>query len=220
MLAKDLIDDTILAAKTSDTGTLALTWMDEYKVNHLPIVNNESFLGLISEEDIYTANIFEEPLGMHALSLNNAFVVESQHIFEVYKLAASLKLSLIPVLDNKNNYLGVISLRKLVEKMAETTTIDAPGAIIMLEINAKDYSLSEIAQIVESNDAKIMSFYITSKQDSSMIEVYIKLNRMDIAAVLQTFNRYSYDVRTIYAGQEVNDDMQDRYDALMKYLSI
>jgi acetoin utilization protein AcuB len=220
MLAKDLIDDTILAAKTSDTGTLALTWMDEYKVNHLPIVNNESFLGLISEEDIYTANIFDEPLGMHALSINNAFVLESQHIFEVFKQAASLKLSLIPVLDNKNNYIGVISLRKLVDKLAETTSIEASGAIIMLEINPKDYSLSEIAQIVESNDAKILSFYITSAQETSMIEVYLKLNRMDISAVLQTFNRYSYDVKTIFAGQEVNDDLQDRYDALMKYLSI
>jgi CBS domain-containing protein len=220
MLAKDLIDDTILPAKTSDTGTLALTWMDEYKVNHLPIANNESFLGLISEEDIYTSNIFDEPLGMHALSLNNAFVIETQHIFEVYKLATSLKLSLIPVLDNKNNYLGVISLRKLVDKLTETTSIDAPGAIIMLEINAKDYSLSEIAQIVESNDAKIISFYITSKQETAVMEIYIKLNRMDISAVLQTFNRYSYDVRTIFAGQEINEDLQDRYDALMKYLSI
>jgi acetoin utilization protein AcuB len=220
MLAKDLIDDAILPAKTSDTGSLALTWMDEYKVNHLPIANNESFLGLISEEDIYTSNIFDEPLGNHALSLNNAFVFETQHIFEVCKLAVSLKLSLIPVLDSKNNYLGVISLRKLVDKLTETTSIDAPGAIIMLEINAKDYSLSEIAQIVESNDLKILSFYITSKQDTSVMEVYIKLNRMDISAVLQTFNRYSYNVRTIFAGQEVNEDLQDRYDALMKYLSI
>ncbi|MCX6232196.1 MAG: CBS domain-containing protein [Bacteroidetes bacterium] len=220
MLAKDLIDDTIIPAKTSDTGTLALTWMDEYKVNHFPIANNDSFLGLISEEDIYTSNIFDEPLGNHQLSLNNPFVNENQHIFEVFKLAASLKLSLIPVLDNKNNYLGVISLRKLVEKLAETTAIEAPGAIIVLDINAKDYSLSEIAQIVESNDTKILSLYITSKQETSLMEVYIKLNRMDISPLLQTFNRYNYSVRTIFAEQEINDDLQDRYDALMKYLSI
>jgi len=220
MFAKDLTDDALLPAKTSDTGSLALAWMDEYKVSHLPIVNNENYLGLISEEDIYTSNAFDEPLGNHKLTLNNPFVTENQHIFDVLKLVTSLKLSLVPVLDHKNNYLGVITLRKLVEKFAETTSINNPGAIIILEINANDYSLSEIAQIVESNDTKILSLYITSLPDSTQMDVTLKLNRMDIAALLQTFNRYNYNVKAILAEQENNDDLQDRYDSLMKYLSI
>ncbi len=220
MLAKDLTDDTILPAKTSDTGSLALAWMDEYKVNHLPIVNAENYLGLISEEDIYSSNIFDEPLGNHKLTLNNPYVTENQHIFEVIKLATSLKLSLIPVLDNKNNYLGVITLRKLLEKFAETTSINNPGGIIVLEINANDYSLSEIAQIVESNDTKILSLFITSHNDSTKMDIAIKLNRLDISPVLQTFNRYSYNVKAILTEQEANEDLQDRYDLLMKYLSV
>jgi len=220
MFAKDLTDDALLPAKTSDTGSLALAWMDEYKVSHLPIVNNENYLGLISEEDIYTSNAFDEPLGNHKLTLNNPFVTENQHIFDVLKLVTSLKLSLVPVLDHKNNYLGVITLRKLVEKFAETTSINNPGAIIILEINANDYSLSEIAQIVESNDTKILSLYITSLPDSTQMDVTLKLNRMDIAALLQTFNRYNYNVKAILAEQENNDDLQDRYYSLMKYLSI
>ncbi len=220
MFAKDLIDDTILPAKTSDTGSLALAWMDEYKVNHLPIANNENYLGLISEEDVYASNIFDEPLGNHKLTLNNPFVTENQHIFEVIKLATTLKLSLIPVLDNRNNYLGVITLRKLIDKLSETTAVNNPGGIIILEINANDYSLSEIVQIIESNDTKILSLYITSHNDSTKMDVAIKLNRMDISPVLQTFNRYNYNVKAILAEQEINDDLQDRYDSLMKYLSI
>ena len=220
MLAKNLIDDNILAAKTSDTGALALAWMDEYKVNHLPIVNHENYLGLISEEDIYACNIFDEPLGNHKLTLNNPFVTENQHIFEVLKLATTLNLSLIPVLDSKNSYLGVITFRKLLEKFTETTSINNIGGIIVLEINANDYSLSEIAQIVESNDTKILSLYITSHSNSTQMDVTLKLNRMDISPVLQTFNRYNYNVKTILAEQEINDDLKDRYDSLMKYLSI
>ncbi|MFZ4401452.1 MAG: CBS domain-containing protein [Bacteroidales bacterium] len=220
MLAKDLTDDTILPAKTSDTGTLALAWMDEYKTNHLPIVNNENYVGLISEEDIYTSNVFEEALGNHSLSLNMPYVTENQHLFEIIKLATTLKLSLIPVLDNKKNYLGVITLRKLVDELSACIAINTPGAIIVLEISANDYSLSEIAQIVESNDTKILSLLITSHEDSNKMDVTLKLNRMDIASVLQTFNRYNYNVNVILVEQEVNDDLQDRYDSLMKYLSI
>ncbi len=220
MFAKDLTDDTILPAKLSDTASLALAWMDEYKVSHLPVVNNSIYMGIISEEDIYTSNAFDEALSNQKVTLNNTYVTENQHIFEVIHLATSLKLSLIPVLDSKNNYIGVITLRKLIDKFSESTSINNPGAIILLDINANDYSLSEIAQIVESNDTKILSLFITSNNDSTQLDVSLKLNRMDIAPVLQTFNRYNYNVKTILAEQEINDDLQDRYDSLMKYLSI
>ncbi len=220
MLAKELTDDTLLPAKTSDTGSLALAWMDEYKVCHLPIVNNETYLGLISEEDIYTSNAFDEPLGTHKLTLSDPYVSENQHIFEVIKLATTLKLTLIPVLDLKKNYIGSITLHKLVEKFSEIISIGNPGAIIILEINANDYTLSEISQIVESNDTKILSLYIISHPDSPQIDVTLKLNRMDISALLQTFNRYNYNVKAIFTEQEINDDLQDRYESLMKYLSI
>ena len=164
MFAKDLTDDTILPVKTSDTGALALTMMDEYKVSHLPIVNNTDFLGLITEDDIYTNNHFDDPLGIHILSMNRPFVNENQHVFEVIKIFAELELTLLPVVDAKENYLGVISKRKLIEEFSEITAVKSPGAILVLEISVNDYSLSEIAQIVESNDTKILSTYITSPE--------------------------------------------------------
>ncbi len=220
MFAKDLIDETILPVKTSDTGSLALTMMDEYKVFHLAIVNNLDFLGLISEEDIFTNNHFDEPLGTHLLSLNRPFVNENQHVFEVVKLFNELDLSLLPVVDNKENYQGVITMKKLINEFSEITSIKNPGGILVLEVSINDYSLSEISQIVESNDTKILSSYITSHPDSTKMDVTIKLNRNDIAPLLQTFNRYNYIIKAIYAEPEMNDDLQDRYDALMKYLSI
>ena len=152
--------------------------------------------------------------------MNNPFVTENQHIFEVIKLATTLKLSLIPVLDNKNKYIGVITLRKLIDGLSASTAINNLGGIIVLEINPNDYSLSEIAQIVESNDTKILSLFITSHSNSTQMDVTIKLNRMDISPVLQTFKRYNYNVKTILVEQEIIEDLQDRYDSLMKYLSI
>jgi len=220
MFAKDLTDETILPVKTSDTGALALTMMDEYKVSHLPIVNNTDFLGLITEDDIYTNNHFDDPLGTHVLSMNRPFINENQHVFEAIKIFAELELTLLPVVDAKENYLGVISKKKLIEEFSEITAVKSSGAILVLEISVNDYSLSEIAQIVESNDTKILSTYITSHPDSTKMDVTIKLNRNDISPVLQTFNRYNYIVKGIYAEPEVSDDLNERFDALMKYLSI
>ena len=220
MLAKHLIDTTVLPAKTSDTANLALMWMDEYKISHLPIVNGDNYLGLISENDIYTANSFDEPLGNHKISLNNPSVNENDHLFEIIKITALLQLSIIPVIDKKNNYIGAITLKKIVDALSQISSINSPGGIIILEININDYSLSEISQIVESNDTKIISLYTTSHDDSTKMDVVIKLNRMDFASVLQTFNRYNYVIKAILTESEIGDDLQERYESLMKFLSI
>jgi hypothetical protein len=123
-------------------------------------------------------------------------------------------------LSTKNIYIGVITLKKIIEEINKMSSLESPGAILVLEININDYSLSEISQIVESNDTKIISLYITSHNDSTKLEVTIKLNRMDINPLLQTFYRYNYNVTSIIAESDLNDDMQDRFDSLMKFLSI
>ena len=220
MLAKELISDTVIALKTSDSASLAITLMDEYKVSHLPIVNNIEFLGLISEEDILSLNMPDEPLGNHKLSLSRPFVYEDQHIFDIISIFSELKLSLLPVLDKKNNYLGIITLLDLVQNLSHIISLNNPGGIIILELNQSDYSLTEIAQIVESNDAKVLNLYITSFSDSTKINVTLKINKIDLTQILRTFNRYDYIVKASFSENQYLDDIQDRYDLLMNYLKM
>ena len=156
MVAKEMISDVIPALKTSDTGITALNWMDIFKVSHLPIVNDEEFLGLISENDIYDLNMPEEPLGNHQLSLLRPYVTEEQHVFELMEVLSRLKLSLVPVLDSSKNYLGVITLMELLHYFAEISAMRHKGGIVVLEMNSNDFSMSQISQIVEGNDAKIL----------------------------------------------------------------
>src|SRR3989304_6607684 len=108
MKANHLISDTVPNLHTSDTGVRALSWMEIFRVSHLPIVNNKEFLGLISDTDIYDLNRAEEPIGNHSLSLFRPYVTADQHIFEVIDLASKLRLTVIPVLDEKKNYMGLI----------------------------------------------------------------------------------------------------------------
>lgn len=220
MIARDLITDEIPPLKTSDTGIRALSWMDELKVSHLPIVNNNDFLGLISDTDILDLNKPEEPIGNHRLSLVRPFVTEDEHVFEVLKLIQNMKLTLIPVLANDNSYLGVITLPSLIEKFAEIASVSEPGGIIILEVNHNDYSLAEISQIVESNDGKILSLYITSRSDSNKLEVTLKVNRRDLSGIMQTFARYDYEVKATFYQKEFNEDVKDRFDSFMNYINM
>jgi CBS domain-containing protein len=220
MIAKDLICNSIIPLKTSDTGSYAISYMEECKVSHLPIVNNVEFLGLISDNDINNTGNLKEPIGNHKLSLVSAFVYEHQHIYEIIKIAVSLKLSLVPVLNDKNKYLGIITLNDLLQSISKILVIQNPGGIIVLELNNNDYYLTEIAQIVESNDAKILSLYITPHSDSTKLEVTIKINKIDIYPILQTFYRYNYIVKASYSESNYLDSLQDRFDSLINYLNI
>jgi predicted transcriptional regulator len=221
MLAKDLISDVIPSLRTSDSGQKALYWMDIFRISHLPIVNNEDFLGLISDKDIYDANMAEEPIGNHNLSLFSPFVSENQHIYEVVELASRLDLSVIPVLDHNSHYKGVITNNDLIHCFADFSALKEPGAIIVLDMSIHDYSLSQIAQIVESNDAKILSMYISSHNASTRMEVTLKISRNELTSIIQTFTRYNYTIHSTFMD---HDDMEsiyeNRYEMFMKYLSI
>ncbi len=220
MLAKDLISDSIYPLKTSDSGTDALIMMDEFRVSHLPIVNDIDFLGLISDEDIYNMNDPDQAVGNHQLSLNKPYILKYQHFFEVLRILTEQKLSLLPVVDDKLKYHGVICLSDIVRVGARLLSADSPGGIIILELNLNDYVLSEIASIIESNDAKVLSFFVSPYENSTKMALTIKINKMELGPILQTFNRYNYIIKASMSEQDDYDDLMDNYDSLMNYLNI
>jgi acetoin utilization protein AcuB len=220
MLARELISDIVAALKTSDTGTQALSWMEIFRVKHLPIVNHREFLGLISDADIYDLNNPDEPVGNHALSLQKPYVLEEQHIYEVIELLSRLELTLVPVLNHENQYLGVITQEELTQHFAHLSAMKQPGGIIELEMNENDYSLSEISQIVESNNARILSLYVSSNGEKYKLRVTLKINLTDLTSVMETFNRYNYTVVSSHLSDEDLDEFyQERFDVFLKYLN-
>ena len=220
MIVQELLTETITPLNIDDSGAFALGLMDEFKVLHLPIVHNLEFLGLISDTDIYNFNNFDEPVGNHKLSLSQTYVTEKQHIYDAIAMFSTFHLSLLPVVTENKHYLGIITQANLIQHLAGIFTINNPGGVIILEINEKDYILTEIAQIVESNDAKVLSLTLTSFPDSTKLEVTLKLNKMDIEVILQTFNRYNYSVKASFSENSNYESLKERFDSLMNYLNV
>ncbi len=220
MLAIELISDAIPPIHTSDSVQKVMDRMVEFRVRHLPIVNEEQFLGLLGENDLIEVTDYQTSIGALALSLVNPYVLEDQHIYDVIRLFYEQQLTVVPVLDVKKNYLGVISINAMNEYFARITSVAQPGGIIVLEINNKNNSLAHMAQIVESDNAQILSSYVVAQPDSTRMEVTLKVNKQDISAIIATFLRYEYDVKATFNHTGDNDNSRDRYDSLMNYLNL
>ena len=220
MLAVELIADVIPPVHTSDSIQKVIDRMVEFRVRHLPIVNEDQFLGLVSEDDLVETSDNQTPIGSLALSLVNPYVREEQHIYDVIRMFYERQLTVVPVLDNKNNYLGLISINTLTNYFAQLTSVAQPGGIIVLEINNKNNSLAHMAQIVESDNAQILSSYVRTFPDSTRMEVTLKVNKQDISAIIATFLRYEYDIKATFNHSDENDNSRDRYNSLMNYLNL
>lgn len=220
MIAKDLLTDDIPPLNHTDTGEIALRWMDEFKVSHLPVLKNGNFVGLISESDILDKMDVEETLDVLFDHLPRPYVFEDAHIYEVLYKVSEHKISVVPILDKEEKYLGCTSVHQLLSLVSSTGSIKERGAILVLEINQVDYSLAQIAQIVESNNARILSSYIMSTPDSTKLEVTLKINQTDLSSIIRTFERYDYTISASYQKSDFKDDIQERYDSLINFLKM
>ncbi|MFD0792796.1 CBS domain-containing protein [Mucilaginibacter litoreus] len=220
MLAIELIADTIPPVNTSDSIQKVFDRMAEFRVRHLPIVNEEQFLGLISDDDLIEEPDYNTPIGALALSLINPYVVEQQHVYDVIRLFYEQQLTVVPVLNQKKDYQGLISINGLAEYFAKLTSVSEPGGIIVLEVDSKNNSLAHMSQVVESDNAQILSSYTRTFPDSTRMEVTLKVNKQDISNILATFLRYSYEVKATFNFTDNNNNSMDRYDSLMNYLNL
>lgn len=221
MVANEIISNVVPVLKKSDTCLQALSWMEIFRVSHLPLVNEEVYLGLVADELIYAHGDFNDPIEVLNVPVEDTFVFEDYHIYDVIRLASSQLLSVIPVLSRDGNFVGSIVLTDILHKLDQLLCVDEPGGIIVLEMSRLDYSLAEIARIVEYNEARILSCCVNSSKDSRLMQLTIKVNIAEIDPLLDAFIRYGYTIKDSFvAGEEERDSMKERYGLLMKYLSV
>ena len=219
MQASDLISQSLISLHPDDDGLRAISLMEELRVNHLPVVRNGFYLGILSEKEILNWDNEEEFIEEHLEEITAPSVIGTQHLFDIIEELEKFSLTVIPVLDEEKHYLGSITNRKLLYTIAKSTSIQSNGGVIVLRMNQNDYQMSEIARIVEDNNTKILSSYITSIPDALQIELTLKLNTMDINSIVKDLERFDYNVSASFNTEETNDDFNDRYESLMRFLN-
>jgi acetoin utilization protein AcuB len=218
MRAIEILSEEIPPLIHTDSGEKVMLWMDEFKVSHLPVLKNGNFVGLVSESSVLDHLNLEEDLDHLFNHLPRPFVLQDAHVYDILLKMSNEKLSVLPVLNEKEEYIGCISVYGLMSVLSDFGSLKEPGGILIIEMNQADYSLAQIAQIVESNNAKILSSYITSNVDSTQIEVTLKINSSNLTSIIRTFERYDYKVKSVFQDKDAEEDMRMRFDALLNFM--
>lgn len=220
MTAENYIDTSIPYVTPDYTCSRVLSLMDTFKMSHLPVVENDIYIGVVSEDELYDKNLLEEKLSDFGV-MRTPYVLSTQHILDVLAVATHFSVPIVPVVNADRKYLGAITSQNLLDAVAKITNVQSKGAVLVLEMGVHDYSMSEIARIVESENAKLISSYVTEYEDSTRIDVTLVLNMAEISPVVKSLERYGYKVNTFFSGSNKIDDFyRERYELLMNYMKI
>jgi len=221
LIAKELISDTITSVDLNDKGEKILSMMNIFQVKNLPIVKDNKLINIIEEDDILT-NGFDKKTSEYQLSNKKVYVTKNCHIFNIIDKLAKNDLSIIPVVDEEENYMGCIAQQDIFQYFGDIFSFEFPGSIIELTIPVRDYSLQQISHIVESENASIIGLMINDENPKdTYMDVIIKLNKKNISGIISAFERFEYKIKASYSSENYSlDTLKERYDALMHYLNV
>ena len=220
MLNKDVISATLPTLNLNDTVAEALQLMSEFRVEHLAVVADDKFTGVVYEDDLLnapddTASISTLQQGFSKLAVN-----ADKHFIEAVQLVNEYGLTVIPVIEGELEFIGVILQSDLFKQLAKLTGANEPGGIIVLELEKRGYSFSEISKLVETNDAQITQLNSYYDNNSETFIVTIKVNRFEVSDIVATFQRYEYVVKFYFGEELYENELRTNYDHLMNYLNM
>jgi signal-transduction protein with cAMP-binding, CBS, and nucleotidyltransferase domain len=207
--------------KADDDAHKAIVWMDEFRCQFMPVVQDRRLLGFISEEIILESNNIDRKVGDFELVGEKCFVSITSHFYDILKTAADHKLQMVAVLDDNQHYAGVITVQDTMASFAQSAAVQMPGGILVLYMSHTDYSLAEISRLIEENRAKILSSIVKEDPaDPGKLRLTLKLNQLDLSRIVATLERFGYKVIGRYQESKPVGTEKERIDMLLRYLDI
>ncbi|WP_167276843.1 CBS domain-containing protein [Dyadobacter arcticus] len=222
MLAASLINPMIPLLKPSDSVSTALDWMEEYGVKQLVVADLGVYQGIVSEDILFDIVDNSELLARIIIQHKDIFAAEDQHPYELLRLVNQFGLKIIPVLHDDHSFAGSILSNDLVEHFVNELGVQEKGAVIVLKVSERSYSLSEISRLIESNGTRILSSYYSSGEiynPTNEARLTLKLNRTHITPIIATLERFGYEIEEAHANDPIESVDQERLDMLLRYLA-
>jgi len=219
LIATDAIEHALPFLKPTDPVYRALELMTDNHLTALPVVNKGKLEGLVTEDILLN---LDDNLLLSSIEKihHDAYVTVGDHLLDVLKVMDEWRLPVLPVIDASDNYRGAITPHTLLSSFSRKSWVLETGGILVLEVKALGYSLSEIARIVESSNATILYTDTTLNADTALMDVTIKVNKTDLKDIIQSFERFNYVVKASYHISTHDDTLKDRFDSLMMYLNV
>ena len=220
MLTIDLINTNIPRLQLKDSVSKALRLIADFRVTHLPVVDDDKFLGLISEDDLLDQEEPKMPIELMQESFIMASVHDNEHFLNAVTCSNQIEGTVVPVVNEENELMGVITTDNLLKTLGNFAGTNEIGGIIVLEMERSQFAISEISRLVESNDATILHLNSTVHSETGMLTVTLHINKKEIAAIVATFERYEFDVIYFFGNENFENEIHSNYRHLMNYLDI
>ncbi len=195
----------------------ALELFKTYPITHIPVTENNAYIGCISQSDILTIDNQDELLKEQQDFLEHFQVNSEESIIELLNIFANNDTNILPAII-KQEYIGYFELNDILDVFSQSPFLNSDGFILILQKNNKEYSMSEIAQIVESNNGTLLGSYI-SNNSGDKTELTLKISSQEINEIIQSFRRYNYTIITEHRDDFYLEELKNRSDYLQKYLN-
>jgi acetoin utilization protein AcuB len=219
MLASQLIQQTYPSLHLTDKVGFALQLMEDYDVQHLPVITEEKLIGLVAKNDLLDEDDSTVLLALEDRMVS-ATVKKDDFILTVLKIISEHEISILPVVTDQAELVGCVSQNILQQQLAKFLGTQEPGGIIVLEIERRNFSFGEISRLVETNDAYITQLNTYTEGETGLIIATIKVNKIEISDILATFQRYDYTVKYYFGEEQFANELKENYNHLMAYLNL
>ncbi|MBL7886112.1 MAG: acetoin utilization protein acuB [Flavobacterium sp.] len=215
---KDYITNDYKALDSSEKITDVQDFFIDVPFSHFPVLNEGVFIGNIAADDVETFDS-DKKVSEYRYTLETFFARENMIWLDVLEVFAKNHTNIVPVLNEENDYTGYYELEDIVKFFHETPFLKEPGGIIVIQKSIQDYSMSQISQIVESNNGKLLGLFV-SEANAEMIHVTIKIALGGMNDIIQTFRRYNYEIISEHHEDNYLNSLKERSEYLDKYLNI
>ncbi|WP_035669904.1 CBS domain-containing protein [Flavobacterium sp. 83] len=214
----EYITNDFKAIDSHDTIAVVQEFFDELHFSHFPVIEEGIYIGSIASDDIETFDT-DKKVADYRFTLEGFFTRTNTIWLDVLEIFAKNHTNLVPVLDENNKYVGYYEIEDIMKFFHETPFLKEPGGIIVVKKPVLDYSMSQITQIVESNNGKLLGLFI-SEADVQSVQITMKISLGAMNEIIQTFRRYNYEIISEHQEDNYINNLKERSDYLDKYLNI
>lgn len=214
-----LLSSTTTTVDPHDTVAHVIELAASSSQDFLPVLDGLQYLGLVSATDAEDADPNAEIITLQHLFLK-PFVSTGDHFLQALRVRAKFFVDIVPVLNEKNEWEGIIHNEKLLDQLAALNGVTESGSIVVLEMPRQDYAPGLINRLVESNDAMVMHFNTVQDHHSGTIQVVLRINKEEVSAIVATFQRHEFTVLYHYGEERYDNTLQQNLDHLLNYLNI
>jgi Mg/Co/Ni transporter MgtE len=220
MLISQFLSNSDFSIQNADSIQQALEKLQDMLCKELVVLNGDDYIGLVNETILLDAEDEDAPLSSIKINTAPIQLKFNQHPYDALVMITVYNSTIIPVLDQDNKYIGVSTQLDILKAISSIQSQNESGAIIVLAIGLHDFSLSQIAHLVESDNCRILNCATKINLESDNIEVTLKVDKSNINALLNSFLRHNYLVLETHNTIAAFDDTADRYQQLMNYINI